>query len=475
MLARRFLTTLALAALPLTVACDDGLDTDDADITDIKNSSVKNQSIGNCWVYATIGWAESLHLTQSGEELNLSESWVSYWHWFEQIAGPQSGQPTIAQLDKGQIGTGGWYGVAAELMRKYGVISEGKFIPEEAEAARSARQSSALSAINESLKNGALKDPVARRDRALVRKELDKAWGLTATTTAMMDQTFGAKVDKTLLSSSIVIPADSGIMNPKDISVGKKISLADAIGTPASSFNVLQRKGTYAWNEVSYPTTTKARRDFFKKMQSSMHAGMPVIMVWYVDFAGLNSQNEFLAPPTTPGRQGGHMTIVEDYQVSNVPGFGTLEAGTLITDNKALTAALADEATIDFIRMKNSWGSSLAPPEASPDLRGYYDIYKAYIDGPITKCKEANGDKCGQKSTGPGLTSLVLPPESFVTASLVKEGACTDICVAGPARSSSCDECTDLICSEDAFCCANAWDDLCVQKADDICELGCGQ
>jgi len=471
---RRFVTALTLAAMPVLISCDDGTESNSDDITDVKNSSVKNQSIGNCWVYASIGWAESLHLTQSGEELNLSESYITYMHWLEEIAGPPKGEVTVASLDKGQLSTGGWFGLAAELMRRYGVISEGKFIPEEAEAARSSRQSSALAAINESLKNGALKDAAARRDRKLVRKELDKAWGLTAETTALLDKVFGADMSKTLVSGASV-PAGSGLMNPKDITVGSSISLADAIGTPASSTNVLQRKGKFAWNEVPYPTTSKAQRDFFKKMQSAMHVGMPVVMVWYVDFAALDSQNRFLAPPTTPGRQGGHMTIVEDYQVSNVPGFGTLAAGTLVTDNKALDAALADQASIDFIRMKNSWGSSLAPPEASSDLRGYYDIYKKYIDGPLTKCTEANGDKCGKKSTVKGLTGLVLPPEAFITASLVKEGACGDICIAGPARSPSCDECTDLICSEDAFCCANAWDEACIEKATAICDLSCTQ
>jgi aminopeptidase C len=73
-----FLAALALA--PVLVSCDDGVDTTTDDVTDIKNSAVKNQSIGNCWVYATIGWAESLHLTQTGKELNLSESYVTYWH-----------------------------------------------------------------------------------------------------------------------------------------------------------------------------------------------------------------------------------------------------------------------------------------------------------------------------------------------------------------------------------------------------------
>ena len=128
------------------------------DVTDVKNSAVKNQAIGNCWVYASVGWAESLRLTHAGEELNLSESWISYWHWYEQIAGGPPSEVAVAALDKGQIGAGGWFGVAAEIIRRYGVISEGAFIAEEAESARSSRQSSALSAINTSLKTGVLSD-----------------------------------------------------------------------------------------------------------------------------------------------------------------------------------------------------------------------------------------------------------------------------------------------------------------------------
>ena len=475
MLTRRSLATaLFLSLAPFTFACDDVETGDEENITDVKNSTVKNQSIGNCWVYATVGWAESLHLAQTGEELNLSESWISYWHWYEEIAGGPPGQSQIAQLDKGQISTGGWFGLGGELMRRYGVIPEGSFIPEEGEAARSARQSSALSAINESLKNGALKEASARKDRKLVRKELDKAWGLSASTTAMMDQVFGADVSRSLLKSGMSIPADSGLKYTKEILVGHKISLADAIGEPASSFNVLSRKGKYAWNEVPYPTSETSRRDVLKKMQKSMHAGMPVIMVWFVDFAAMDSKNQFLAPPATPGRQGGHMTVVEDYQASNVPGFGTLAAGTLVTDQKALDAALSSQAKIDFIRIKNSWGTSLAPPNATDDQRGYYDLYKAYLDGPITKCTESNGDKCGIKSKTPGLTGLVLPPDAFVTDAVVKEAECSDICIAGPARAPGCDECTDLICSEDAFCCSSGWDDLCVKTASEICELSCG-
>lgn len=472
--ARFLVTALALSAVPFTVSCDDGVDSDTDDVTDVKNTNVKNQSIGNCWIYASIGWAESLRLTHSGEQLNLSESYTSYWHWYEEIAGGAPGQSSIAQLDKGQISTGGWFGLAAELMRRYGVIDEGAFIAEEAEAARSSRQSQALNAINASLKSGALKDPAARRDRKLVRQELDKAWGLTPEVSAKLDAVFGADVSKTLLSTDVKIPADSGMHFPKDIVVGSKgITLADAIGTPASSYDVLTRKGKYAWNEQRFPSSATARRDFFKKMQKSMHSGMPVIMTWFVDFAAMDSENRFMGPPKAPGRQGGHMTVVEDYQINDVPGFGTLAAGVVVTDEKALDAALATEAKIEFVRIKNSWGTSLAPNNSGEEFRGYHDLYMPYLEGPLTRCTESNGEACGIKNDVAGLTAFVLPPDAFVTDALVVEGTCADICVEGPARQASCDSCTDLICSEDAFCCNNSWDEVCVATAKEICEVTC--
>jgi hypothetical protein len=470
-------TTLAIALATTAVACGEGVESSEEDVTDVKNTAVKNQSIGNCWVYATSGWAESLHLTHTAETLNISESWLSYWHWYEQIAGAPPGQFRLSQLgSKPELSTGGWHGLAVELMRRYGVIDEGKFIPEEAEAARSSRQSSALNAINASLKSGALSDPQKRRDRKLVRQELDKAWGLSPATTALIDQVFGQDVSRTLYTDGASIPVDSGLRYPKEIPVGRNISLADAIGTPASTWSqgFLQRKGKYAWNEVNYPTNKAARRDFLRRTQKAMHAGMPVIMTWFVDFAAMDSQNRFMAPPATPGRQGGHMTVVEDYQINNVPGYGTLKAGELVTDPVILEAALAPEAQIEFIRIKNSWGTSLAPNNAGEEFRGYHDLYMPYLDGPIVKCTESNGDKCGIKSNVAGLTAFVLPPDAFITDALVKEGGscAVNLCATGPALSTAAcpndgdlTACIELVCEADDFCCNNEWDDVCVQAA----------
>lgn len=482
----RPLAAVASLALATSLIGCDGLDSDESNVTDVKNSAVKKQSIGNCWAYASIGWAESLHLTSTGEELNLSESWISYWHWYEQIAGaPSSSFAPLAQLDKGQISTGGWFGLAAEIMRRYGVIDEGRFIPEEAEAARSARQSSALAAINESLKNGALKDPAARKDRKLVRKELDKAWGLTSDTIALLDNTFGQDATRTVLSSGFEPIPGGGQRLAKTIQVGgvsgTPIMLSDAIGQPVSKFDFLRRTGKFAWNETDYPTSDTSRRTFLTKMQKAMHQGMPVIMVWFVDFAAMDGQNRFMAPPEVPGRQGGHMTVVEDYQINDVPGFGTLKAGEVVTDQKALDAALSPQANIEFIRIKNSWGTALAPSDSGEEFRGYHDLYMKYLNGPLTKCTEKNGDACGTKTKVPGLTAMVLPPDSFKFEAKSKPATCdVNVCVAGPALKadvcassgpSDTGACVELVCSEDSFCCSNSWDSQCVSEASSICGL----
>lgn len=477
-------STLALASQ--VVGCASDPDSQSDDITDVKNSKVKNQSIGNCWVYATVGWAESLRLGYSGEELNLSESYVSYWHWFEEISGGAAGFTAVASLDNDQLSTGGFFGVAAELMRRYGVMDEGKFIPEEAEAARSARQSKALSAINTSLKSGVLSDKAKRKDLTVVRAEMDKAWALSADVIALMDSVFGKDVSKNLEKGSTV-PAASGLHKPKDIEIGLAsstvLTLADAIGKPKSSYDARTRTGTYAWNEESYPTGTSSRRSVQIKAQKALHAGLPVIMTWFVDFNAMKN-NVFLEPPATPGRQGGHMTVLEDYEITNVPGFGTLKAGEIVTDTKALDAALSTSASISFFRIKNSWGSDLAPPEATPDLKGYYDLHMKYLDASLTKCTASGADACATKSSSNGLWAFVLPPAKFPAVAAQKApagepdpgGTCGDPCVESAAKQTTCGTCEAKVCEADNFCCGEldgTWDSQCVAQAEKLCGLTC--
>ncbi len=489
----RWLCAAAAIALASHVTgCSDDADQAVQDVTDIDNSSVKRQSIGNCWIYASVGWVESLRLTHAGEELNLSESYLTYWHWFEQIADGAPGERALADMDDKEdepegegdpvkykeIGTGGWWAVAVELMRRYGMLDEGVFIPEEAEEARSSRQSSALSAINKSLKEGALSTAEARRDIALVRDELDAAWKLKPEVVALLDEVFGAAVEQTLYDSP-PIPAESGLRTVQGLAVGhsdSELSLADAIGEPAYTWwGIYQRKGTYAWNSTRYPSSASARRSFQIKVQDAMHRRLPAIISWFVDFNALENDNTFRNVPDKPGRQGGHMTVVEDYEIENVPGYGVLPAGELVTDPAKLEAALSPEATIRFFRIKNSWGSSLSPdPGQGDELKGYYDLWMSYLDAEIP-----NKDEDG---TSTGLSSAVLPPDTFQSGGGEPEepsdpdpvtGCAHELCETGEALDPECDPCVALIGEVDPFCIDNAWDDICVEQVTSVCEIDC--
>ena len=471
---------LALAATALGCGSDDTGENAD-DVTDIANSSVKNQSIGNCWVYASVGWVESLRLTHAGEELNLSESYITYWHWFEQIHGGGGGERQLATLDtkdgKQLLGTGGWWGTAVELMSRYGMIDEGVFIPEEAELPRSARQKSAQTAIDASLKDGVLSNAENRRKPEIVRAELDKAWALPPAMTALLDEVFGKDVSRTLYGTATEIPADSGLRRVQSLKVGhdgngKELTLADAIGTPSyTSWGPPTRKGTFAWNEKSYPSTQSARRAFQIEVQKALHNRLPAIMTWFVDFAALGSDNAFREPPATPGRQGGHMTVIEDYEITDVPEYGTLKAGELVTDPAVLEAALSPNAKLSFFRIKNSWGTSLSPdPNQGDALKGYHDLYLKYLDARLTKTEGGAAN---------GLTGVVLPPSTFFSGggTVVDEdpvGECAhDLCVSGSKLDAACDPCVAQIAAADPFCVENSWDNVCVEQVGSVCSKTC--
>jgi hypothetical protein len=356
-------------------------------ITDINHSRVKRQSIGNCWIYAAASWAESLakSANRSNTELNMSESYWTYWHWFEQVANGGS---------RDEISTGGWFTTAEALMDRYGVMTEGTFIASEANDEMSLRQKSALAKMNESLKNGALKEPSARRDRALVRRELDKAWELAPNVVTQLNRVFGASVSRTL-DRSAVSTSFTSIRRPSTIKVELRdpqtkqpvtATLKDALGDGSG----WSRSGRFAWQSMSYPTSATSRRAMQVRVQKALHDKMPVVVSWYVDFNSLDAQGRFIGKPATPGRQGGHLTVLEDYQINEVPEFGSLKAGELETRPEALEAALSSSAKIEFFRVKNSWGSFR--PDRQFVLPGYHDLYMAYLDGPIKHCTQNESD-----------------------------------------------------------------------------------
>jgi hypothetical protein len=163
----------------------------------------------------------------------------------------------------------------------------------------------------------------------------------------------------------------------------RRATLADAIGAPDYD-QWGHRTGALAWSEWEYPKNPAEHRAFQIRIQRALHARQPVVISWFIDFAALNGRGELRAPPTRPGRQGGHVTVLEDYQINDVPGFGTLKAGSPEARPDALAAALNPAAKVEFFRTKNSWGSSAGP---APEFSGYLDLYVAYLDGPVKKCE----------------------------------------------------------------------------------------
>lgn len=373
------------------------------EVTDISHTVVKRQSIGNCWIYATAGWIESLRLRYNGEQLNVSESYITYWDWYDKL--------TKGEVSNGgEIETGGWWGRAGDIILQRGLMMEGDFLPEEATMEMSQAQRRALTAINESIRSGALSTPEARRDGTIVRRELDRAFGLRPELIEEMNRVFGPDGRRTLADARV---ARRFIKRPTEIVVGtartstggrRNITLADVIGTSRNPWNPDQRRGAYAWNGWAYPRDPAARREFIRRVQRAMNDGHPVIISWLVDFNALDNQGAFRLDELQRrgiGRQGGHLTVLEDYVVDNVPGYGTLGLGLLPPEQRE--AAL--QGTVRFFRIKNSWGANRTDRASQG---GYYDLYMDYLNGPIT-WREGESDNAPTTQRTP-LSSVVLPP-----------------------------------------------------------------
>lgn len=412
-LAKLSLIALLALAAPFASGCSSAEDeaapvaTDDEnEIVNVPQTDVERQSIGNCWLYAHATWVESMHLAATNESFDTSQSYWTYWHWFDQVAGGFSSE----------ISTGGNWTTANNIVRKYGLIAEKDFVSTDVAAEMSARQASALAAMNESLKNGALKDPAARRDKTLLRKEMDRAWGLAPEVSAMLDKVFGLGVTRTFASSRPASVTGTAILRGQDF----------AVAYPSAPGAVPQQKkltqAMNEWRQAYYSPSDK--RAFLVRVQNALHAAQPVIITWFVDFNALenrdNARKGSFSLTTLkelgPGRQGGHMTVLEDYQAKLSDG-RLLEAGKTLDPKKPADAALLQSALgagtdVQFLRVKNSWGGARPDRAFAPGMPGYHDLYLDYLNGPVKRCTEKNGstDTTDCRFDHTPLQNVVLPP-----------------------------------------------------------------
>lgn len=375
-------------------------------IVDVAHTPVERQSIGNCWLYSEATWVESMALSaDSSTELDVSQSYWTYWHWFDQVTG-------FRVPDK--IQTGGFQFRSHAIVRDRGLMPEGAFLPIDLESEMSVRQKSALTKINAALEAGDFEDADGKK----VREIFDDAWGLSPEVRAQLDLAFLEDGEGSLRQGADL--TGTAIIDPATLSV-RYTELVDG-ETKVRDTNLVE--AIASWDELNYPFQESGRRKFLQRVQRALHDRQPVVITWDVDFNALENepgelQGSFnlqtLEEAGGPGRQGGHMTVLKDYQ-AETEQFGVLEAGVTLNpedpqDAEKLEAALLEGTKIKFLRIKNSWGANRPDREFAPGFPGYHDLYLDYLDGPIPFCpgqEDATNENCNGESTP--LRTVMLPP-----------------------------------------------------------------
>lgn len=393
----------ALIGLSGGVGCateTDGLDLSNGAVSETNPTPVKRQVVGNCWLYAVTGWVESLHKSATKEELDLSESYLTYWSWFDQLS----------RVTKScAIVEGGDWGYATDLVRRYGMMREGDFIPEDRGAASSSRQEEALQALDAklALESSPLRKAMRDHDAAAIRRELDDAWKLNADTRALLVKVFGSGAPRTFDASSSGSSSDGRVISPNQLVVSgatseRKGSLSEALTS---------------WREVNWDGEGgEPRRELEQRVQRALNDGMPVPISWWVDFRSLKSSGRFAhRVDSASGEGGGHLSLITDYEVTDVPGVGTLEAGKVETRKEALAAALSPEAKVTFFRIKNSWGywprhwRELIQRAVGGTDFGYNDLDTSYLFEPVlVESTIGTGDSCAALDAGPAAKGMTV-------------------------------------------------------------------
>jgi len=362
------------------------------EIANVLQSAVKRQSIGNCWIYATLGWVESMNRSRTGVEANYSESYLTFWDWFAKITtGSGVSTATTNGMTTRTIETGGSWQLAASLIKQRGLMTEGDFIADEATAEMSARQAAAERTVNQALSaGGELATPEARRDGARVFAVLARAWNLSPSIVTTLKNVFGNAGEKRFDAYTNRATSTRTRARPSTSILVKTVVRRGATTTTldATLADVLPG-GRYAWRAFDYPGTwnASARPAAMRRLLTALNADAPVIISWLVDFNALDSAGAFrlaqLRTAGRPGRQGGHLTVLHDYQVT-LPGGRVLAAGQPASPADRSAAA---NVMPDFLRVKNSWGVSRSDRAS---MQGYYDLDLPYLHGPIAWTNESN-------------------------------------------------------------------------------------
>ena len=390
------------AVIGCTASTEDPRATTEDPLVDIPVSSIRDQKeTGNCWLYATTSWVEGVELAALREKAHattvaapppLSISYFDYWDWYTTITHGGITSSVAKTIREDELDAGGSWGAAAELIAKRGLVRAADFDGGTGILKDADLTNAALDAMATSLLTGPLATKAARKDGTLVRHELDKAFGLSTAMKNALTAAFGADGkhgfdDGTAISSSIVVsPTELEVLAPRAGAPTEIRPLIDLIGKRASGGDPDQRTGPYAWSVVPYTHhTAVATRAYFKRIQLALHAGVPVPNSWFIadngDPDGIGAYKSVPAVPAGATDSVDHETLIVDYEITDVPGFGTLHAGVDATAAQR-TAALDDNAKIVFFRVKDSYATRVVNKKRVT----MNDLYVDYLTGSVRVC-----------------------------------------------------------------------------------------
>jgi len=376
---KRILTVslISLAA----VACQESTKSD-VKVSSVKHSPVKRQAIGNCWLYAQSTWLESLLKNTTGEDVNVSETYWTYWDLYYKLLEKQP-------VPEEELNTGGTWSRSSQIIKKHGWVEEINFIANESDMVMSKSQECAEDYIMAAGKEGGSLFDVNARTPELVRAELDKAFSCNGAVTFSMEEAIkkSHKAEDTMLA---------------DVKTGEQNSLSGwldswrEIGSPGYS-----TWGAYEGKKLNDESQLNAFRKVEQRIKNALNDHQPVVISFFVTFNAPDKDGLFNLNSLTKagdiGSSGGHMVVLHDYTVSKVPGeFTTLGEGDMAPELKE--AALQGE--LDYLVAKNSWG---ADRPDRPWLRnGYSRLTWDYLRGRYYDEKA--------ERFSPFLRGVVLPP-----------------------------------------------------------------
>ncbi|HYX34582.1 MAG TPA: hypothetical protein VE954_15895 [Oligoflexus sp.] len=345
---------IAASALALQMSCGKPESKSDSrlDVTSVKHSPVKRQSIGNCWLYAHSTWLESMLLNTLDKVVDVSETYWTYWDFYWKV----SGQRLYKEGDE-DLATGGGWGLSTSIIKNHGWVEEGKFImtadglPADTEA-MSRSQACAETYMLEALKEGG--SLVGVTDSTAIHAALQKAFSCGG------DYKVNLNPDGSIPEGLEVHSAQTTML--KDVKNPQRSQSLQYWVDRWSSVSPVSPYSKNSGKRLPSLETEKQSTDVVKRVMKALNDKQPVVMSFFVSFNAPNENGVFntrtLADARELGSSGGHMVVLHDYTVTDVPGQegGRLGEGDLSPELK--NAALGGK--LEMLVAKNSWSSDRA-------------------------------------------------------------------------------------------------------------------